>query len=319
MLISKTPLRISFIGGGTDHLVDEKSYGSVISTSINKYIYIALNNHFKKEISISYRIKEDVSSIDNIRHPIFRETLRHFNIKKGIGISSMADISSEGTGLGSSGSFSVGLINLLSKLKNKKLKKNDIAKLAYDIERYKCNVMGGKQDQIQAANGGFNQIYFYENGSFKVKKLVISAQRLRKLKENLIVFNTGIVRQSSKIQRKVVKNQNIKTEFKILNSYLEDFKKELISGDLNNCGKILNETWNIKKKYSGNVSSPFIDKCYNFALKNGALGGKILGAGGGGFLLFYCPKKLQSNLKRRLKLQTFDFDFTNDASKIIKI
>lgn len=319
MIISKTPLRISFIGGGTDHLLDSKTYGSVIATSIDKFIYLILNNQYKKKISISYRIKEDVENLDEIKHPIFRETLKYFNLKKGIGITSIADVSSQGTGLGSSGSFSVGLINLLAKLENKKISKLQAAELAFKIERYKCKVIGGKQDQIQAAYGGFNQIYFYENGKTKVKKLNINPTRLKKFKKNIIIFNTGIVRKSSKIQKKVIENIKLKNEFKILNIFLEDFKKELVSGNLDICGKILNETWKIKKKYSGGVTNSYIDKYYDIALKNGAIGGKILGAGGGGFLLFYCPDKDQEQLKYKIKLPTFDFNFTKDASKIIRI
>ena len=320
MIITKTPLRISFIGGGTDHLVDEKSYGSVIATSIDKFIYLSLIENYQNKYLVNYSQTEKVSKISQIKHSIVRETLKYFKINKPIEVHVAADITSRGSGLGSSGSFSVGLVNLLSHYKKISLKKKDIAKLAYDIEINKCNNISGKQDQYQSSFGGLNQIFFYSNGNVKVKKLKINSERIKMLENNLIVFNTSKTRKSANIQKQLSLNKKNKDEFKILNSLLKDFKQELIYGDLDNCGRVLHESWKIKKKFTSKISNPLINKSYNIAIKNGAIGGKILGAGGGGFLLFYCKKENQIKFIKKLNfLQKLEFEFYKDGSIFQKI
>ena len=169
MIISKTPLRMSFIGGGTDHLINERSYGSVITTSINKFIYLSLINNHEKKFLINYSLREKVDKINKIKHSIVRETLKYFKIINPIEIHVAADITSRGSGLGSSGTFSVGLINLLAKYKKVNLNKQKLAEIAYYLETRRCKNISGKQDQYQSAYGGFNQIYFYQMVQSKLK------------------------------------------------------------------------------------------------------------------------------------------------------
>ncbi len=310
MIISKTPLRISFIGGGTDHLINERSYGSVIATSIDKFIYLSLIHNHEKKYLVNYSLREKVDKIYQIKHPIVRETLKYFKIKNPIEIHVAADITSRGSGLGSSGTFSVGLINLLAQYKKLKLNKYKLAEIAYYLETKKCKNISGKQDQYQSAFGGFNQIFFNSDGSVKVQKLQIDANRLKKFEQNLIVFNTNKTRKSTNIQKQLTFNRSTRIEFEILNSLLNNFKYELKNGDLDNCGRIMHQAWQIKKKVSLGATNHLINKFYNTALENGALGGKILGAGGGGFLLFYCKQENQNKLISKLKnLQKFNFKF----------
>ena len=317
MIISKTPFRISFIGGGTDHLINERSYGSVIATSINKFIYLSLINNHEKKFLINYSLREKVDKINKIKHSIVRETLKYFKIKNPIEIHVAADITSRGSGLGSSGTFSVGLINLLAKYQKINLNKQKLAEIAYYLETRRCKNISGKQDQYQSAYGGFNQIYFYPDGSVKVKKLKIKIDRLKKLERNLIIFNTNKTRKSANIQKQLSFNKSTKIEFEILNSLLNNFKYELVYGDIDNCGRIMHEAWQIKKKVSFGASNNLINKLYHTAVENGALGGKILGAGGGGFLLFYCKQENQKKLIKKFdNLQQFNFKFYNNGSII---
>ena len=316
MIISKTPLRMSFIGGGTDHLINERSYGSVITTSINKFIYLSLINNHEKKFLINYSLREKVDKINKIKHSIVRETLKYFKIKNPIEIHVAADITSRGSGLGSSGTFSVGLINLLAKYQKINLNKQKLAEIAYYLETRRCKNISGKQDQYQSAYGGFNQIYFYPDGSVKVKKLKIQTDRFKKLERNLIIFNTNKTRKSANIQKQLSFNKSTKIEFEILNSLLNNFKYELVYGDIDNCGRIMHEAWQIKKVSFG-ASNNLINKLYHTAVENGALGGKILGAGGGGFLLFYCKQENQKKLIKKFdNLQQFNFKFYNNGSII---
>jgi D-glycero-alpha-D-manno-heptose-7-phosphate kinase len=318
MIVAKTPLRISFVGGGSDHLTSENSFGSVISVSINKFIYLSIIRTDKDISKISYSKKETFVSFNHINHPIFREVLKYFKINdSGIEITSIADIQGRGSGLGSSGSFTVCLINLISEFKKIKMSKKEIAELAWIIEKEKCRKHCGKQDQYQAAYGGLNQIYFLKNGTVKVNRINIDTIRLKKFKDNLILFDTGIRRNSVNILNRM-KNKLI--DFSKMHDLLKDFKYELLNGDLDNCGRILDESWQIKKKFTNNISNPLIEKSYDAAIENGAKGGKLLGAGAGGFLLFYCPKMLQRNLIKKLDyLKHVDFNFFTDCTSIKKI
>jgi len=317
MIISKTPLRISFVGGGTDHIYTEKNFGSVIVSSIDKFIYIALNNNYLKNYKISYSVKEECNNLSDIKHKIFRETLRYFRAKQGIELTSLSDVTARGSGLGSSGSFLVGLINVLSFKKKLRLSKHKIAQIAHMIETIKCKNISGKQDQYQAIYGGFNQINFLPGGNVKIIKLDVKKSILNKFQENLLIFNTGISRDSYKIY----KNRREKlANVKKMVGLVEDFKKSLLSGNLDDCGSILDLGWSIKKQFEKNTSNDFIDYCYEIAKKNGAIGGKILGAGNGGFLLFYCKKENQEKLIKNLNfIKKLDFKFYYSGSKIFTI
>ena len=318
MIISKTPFRISFVGGGTDGLKKQNFAGHIVSTTINKFIYVGLNKHFNKKIRFSYSITENVSDVKNIRHEMLRETFKYFDLKTGLEIVSVGDIPSSGSGLGSSSSFLVGLINCINKLKNLKLSEKKIAEIACHIEIKILNKPIGKQDQYSAAYGGLNHMIFHKNKVI-IKKLTISKKKISKLENNLFLFYSNLTRKSQKILKKVKENENVST-LRQISSLTKKFINELKFGNIDNIGKILHEGWILKKKLTSITSNKKLDTMYNHALKSGALGGKLLGAGGGGFFLFYVPKKNHKIFKNKMKkFRNIDFKFYRNNSQIINL
>lgn len=317
MIISKTPLRISFVGGGSDNLINQKDFeGKVLSTTINKFVYLCVNKKFDNNIRFSYSITENVSRSFKLHHPIARNVLKHFKISNGLEISSIADIPSSGSGLGSSSAFLVGLINCLNSYKNKTMSKKDLAKLACNIELIKMRQPIGMQDQYSAAYGGFNSMIF-KNNKVIVNKFLLNNERLKKFEESLVLVSTNKTRDANTILRNVKNIKNIKSLKEIVN-LVDIFKYELCYGDINNLGRILHESWIKKKELSRNVSNNYLDSIYIYALKQGALGGKLLGAGGGGFFLFFINKNYKKNfLNKMKKFNIVDFNFYNLGSKII--
>lgn len=317
MIISKTPLRISFVGGGSDNLINQKDFeGKVLSTTINKFVYLCVNKKFDNNIRFSYSITENVSRSFKLHHPIARNVLKHFKISNGLEISSIADIPSSGSGLGSSSAFLVGLINCLNSYKNKTMSKKDLAKLACNIELIKMRQPIGMQDQYSAAYGGFNSMIF-KNNKVIVNKFLLNNERLKKFEESLVLVSTNKTRDANTILRNVKNIKNIKSLKEIVN-LVDIFKYELCYGDINNLGRILHESWIKKKELSRNVSNNYLDSIYSYALKQGALGGKLLGAGGGGFFLFFINKNYKKNfLNKMKKFNIVDFNFYNLGSKII--
>jgi len=323
MLIARSPLRISLGGGGTDLPSYYKKYGGfLIAATINKYVYISLAETFNKKFIIKYSNFEEEKKITNIKHPLFRETLRKMNVKTPLNISSHADIPA-GTGMGSSGCFAVTLINALSCYQGKQLSKKKIAELACNIEIDKLKEPAGKQDQYTAAFGGLNSYEFLCNGSVLIKKIKISKKNIKKLKNNLIVFFTGYSRSSYKILQKQDSNTKIFDKSMLNNLHqvkkfgLES-KKILENGNLNEIGKIMHEHWQYKKERSKYMTNNKIDHLYNVAINNGALGGKLIGAGGGGFLMFYSENiSLIEKKFFNLGLKKLNFDFDFEGTKII--
>lgn len=323
MIISKTPLRISFVGGGSDiESYYRKSAGAVVSTSIDKYVYITVNKKFDNHIRVSYSKTEEVKRVDEIEHKLVREILKFHKIKGGLEITSIADIPSRGTGMGSSSSFSVGLLHCLYAYKNKYVSAATLAEESSFIEIKKCNEPIGKQDQYSAAFGGFNFIQFNTDGSVKVEPLIFQRKTKELLKKNLLLLYTGITRSASGILKKQVNNISISPRKR---NMLEDMvrlahklKGDLQENRLDTFGDILHQNWILKKELAEDISNPQIDKWYDAALKNGATGGKLLGAGGGGFLLFYAPKEKHARIIMALKqLEPVPFDFDTQGSKII--
>lgn len=335
MIISKTPFRISFFGGGTDFPDFFNEYGGkVLSTSIDKYCYVnvrPLPEFFEYKDEIIYSKIEQVKDIEEINHPMVKNCLKLHGIKN-IKVYYDADLPAR-TGLGTSSSFAVGLINCLLKLKNdeifREINSNDgmvkyKSKLANDaiyVERVMCNEAGGIQDQIAASFGDLNVVNFgkeYNNG-YNVKKIELSFQDKLDFNENLIMFFTGISRNSFEIQTKTQgqlgSNVNRLIEMNKLVDEAYDF---LMSKNYDEFGKLLDYTWELKRGLNSNISNNFIDEIYMAAKEVGALGGKLLGAGGGGFMLFYIQKELQDKLRGRLKnLLEIPFRFDEDGSKII--
>ena len=319
MIISKTPLRISFVGGGTDNLVNQNFEGNIVATSINKYVYLNLNSKFDKKIRFSYSKTENVSSVYNIKHEMLRETFKYFKITNSIEISSIADVPSYGSGLGSSSSFLVGLINCINIFKNLNLTKKKIAEIACKIEINILNKPIGMQDQYIAAFGGLNWINFKSKKKILISKIRIKKKKITDFNESLCMIYTNQLRKSESVLKKVKEKKNFNA-LKKLSSLALDFKYELEQGSLDNLGDILNEGGQIKKELSNNTSNGKLDEIYNMGLKYGAKGGKLLGAGGGGFMLFYVEKKLIKNFKKNFKkFKIIDFKFSTDGTKTFKI
>jgi D-glycero-alpha-D-manno-heptose-7-phosphate kinase len=322
MIISKTPLRISFFGGGTDFpSFYENNPALVLSTAINRYVYIILNKRFDDEIRASYSKTEVVSLLKDLEHPIIKQTLNYFNIFKNIEIISIADIHSKGTGLGSSSAFTVGLINSISHYLKQKISKKALAELACHIEINLLKEPIGKQDQYASVFGGFNKMTF-NNKQINIEKIKISQEYQEKLNDSLLFFYTGMTRKASQILS--LHQDNIQNK-KIINSLKKTYQitcqanKYLHENRLDDFGNLLNESWHIKKEFSKNISNDFIDDIYNKAINSGALGGKILGAGNGGFLMFYAPKDKHENIKNKLNfLKEEIFKFEKKGSKILR-
>jgi D-glycero-alpha-D-manno-heptose-7-phosphate kinase len=323
MIITKTPYRISFFGGGTDlNQWFKENGGAVLSTSIDKYCYIScryLPKFFKHKYRFVYSQIEDVIELDEIKHPAIKGLLKHLNWENGIELHHDGDLPAR-SGLGSSSSFTVGMLNALSAIQGKHISKNELAKQAIFIEQKVLNENVGCQDQIAAAYGGFNKIEFYGEDSFKVSPIIIPEKRLTELQGNLLLFFTGISRFASEIEKSKILNFNSKKNE--LNKMLEmvDISIDILVNQKKNIddfGYLLNEGWNYKKSLSSLVSNKEVDEIYNSALKSGALGGKLLGAGGGGFILFYAPKESHNNIIKCLShLIHVPFKFENLGSTV---
>ncbi|MFZ5424778.1 MAG: GHMP kinase [Patescibacteria group bacterium] len=325
MIITQTPLRISFVGGGSDLASFYKhSYGAVVSTSIDKYIYITVNKKFDSKIRASYSRTEMVDNVSDLQHQLIREALKLTGVKNGIEITSISDIPSTGTGLGSSSSYTVGLINSLRAYNNKISSSAYLAEKACQIEIEKCGEPIGKQDQYAAAYGGLNYIKFNSDGTVDVSPILISNKVKNKLQDNLLMLYTGITRSASKILENQSRNvQGEDTKKIILRQMVqlaEEMRLVLAEGNLSKFGNLLDINWELKKQLAGGISTPIIDEWYKKAKNAGALGGKILGAGGGGFLLLYAPKSRHPEIQNALKdLKSIPIKFENDGSKIIFI
>lgn len=321
MIITKTPFRISFVGGGSDLETFYSQYpGAVLSTSINQYMYISSHKYFDEdEIRVKYSQTETVKNIADLKHPILKAVLDKFKLN-GIEISSIADIPG-GTGMGSSSSFTVGLLHNLYTYIGKEISKKEIAEEACNIEINILKEPIGKQDQYAAAFGGMNVIRFEKTGNTLVEPVKISNDLIKALEGNLLMFYLGTQRKASDILTEQQKNTSSSEKTQILIkmvSLVDDLKTAIEAGRINDMGKILHENWILKQQLASAITNPEINECYEIALKDGALGGKLLGAGGGGFMLFYCEKKNQSRLINTLnKLKRFDFNFEKKGSSVI--
>ena len=322
MIITKTPFRVSFCGGGSDMANFYEKYGGcVLSTSINKYCYISIHPYFNEnQTLLKYSENELVDEISQIKHKIFRQVLGDMNVH-GVEITSTADIPG-GTGLGSSSTFTVGLLNTLNCYNGKFVSKNKLAALACEVEIEKLGNPIAKQDQYGAALGGLNFIKFNQDGSVSHEPIMMEGKTYKKLQKNLLMFYTGTTRSANTILAEQTKN--ITSEDKAKNllkmcGLAKDMKSALESNDISSFGKILDEGWQLKKELASGIANPAIDEAYEIAMKNGALGGKLLGAGGGGFLLFYCEEEKQEQLKKAIGLKELDFSFERDGTSVIYI
>ena len=323
MIISKTPLRMSFVGGGSDiESFYKRNGGAVISTAIDKFIYINLNKKFDSGIRLAYSKVEEVENYKQVEHKLVNAALKLLKIKGGIEITSIADIPSKGSGLGSSSSFTVGLINVLNEYLKDPISKIKLAEDSCKVEIDMCKEPIGKQDQYAAAFGGFNLIEFKENGLTNVKPLICKQETINKLEENTLMFYTGINRSASKIllnQTKNVERSQAKQNSLIkMVDLAYSLYNDLSNDNLSSFGEILNINWELKKSLNKDISNDFIDECYKAAINEGALGGKILGAGAGGFLMIYAPKEKHDQIKNKLNnMRNIPVKFYKSGSKII--
>jgi D-glycero-alpha-D-manno-heptose-7-phosphate kinase len=324
MIITRSPLRISLGGGGTDLPSYSNEHGGyLIAAAIDKYVYVTVNRPFQEEIILKYSSIERINGISDVEHPIIREVLRSLNLTTPqIEISSIADIHA-GTGLGSSGSFTTALIKALYTHYRLNIHPKELAELACDIEINKLGEPIGKQDQYIAAYGGITEFTFKEDGSVSAASLPLSVQTIHDLEDNLVLFFTGISRSASGIlidqNSKSVRNDEAMLENL---HYTKDLgrrsKEALIKGDTSTFGTLMNEHWEFKRKRTSGMTNSFIDDAYAKALRSGAIGGKLVGAGGGGFLMFYTESKEKlRTAMAELGLEEVRFKFDFEGTKVI--
>ena len=324
MIITRTPFRVSFAGGGSDlPAFYRKHEGCVLSASINKYMYVIIHPTFNRDDTvIKYNKTESVSNIREIQHPIARQLLLDHKIS-GVEIVSTADIPS-GTGLSTSSAYTVGLIHALYAFKGKYCSQERIAREACQLEIDKLGEPIGKQDQYGTAIGGLKFIRFLPDDTVEVEPMIIHKSVLTKLNQNLLLFYTGLTHSASHILKE--QNQNLMSETEKFNQLVrmtelaKEMRDTLAKGNLDDFGRILNENWLLKRKLASEISNDLIETYYNRAMENGALGGKLLGAGGGGFLLFYCPEEKQLRLRSALSdLTELPFDLESSGTKVIYV
>tara|TARA_Y100000590_G_scaffold248672_1_gene279409 strand:- start:18491 stop:19528 length:1038 start_codon:yes stop_codon:yes gene_type:complete len=322
LIISRTPYRISFFGGGTDYPDWYlKNGGQVLSTTIDKYIYITcryLPPFFPHNLRLVYSKIEACQSADELMHPSGREVMKYLGIDKGLEIHYDGDLPGR-SGLGSSSAFTVGLLNALNAYQGKMISSHELGMKSIHIEQNIIKEVVGSQDQINAAYGGLNHIKFLKSGKINVNPITILSDRISMLENNLMLFYTGIMRTAEKVAKSYVEDIQKKSEQLLLMQDMVDDAIEILKkGELDEFGYLLNETWQKKRSLSRIVSNERVDKIYSMALSAGALGGKLSGAGGGGFLLFYVPIEKQSNVKNKLsKLLHVPFKFESSGSQII--
>jgi D-glycero-alpha-D-manno-heptose-7-phosphate kinase len=325
MIITKTPYRISFFGGGSDYpeWVNE-NLGEVISATINKYIYIScrfLPDFFEHKFRVSYSTIEEVKRISDIKHYAVRKILQKYSINnKGLEIHYDGDLPSN-SGMASSACFVVGLLNALNNLSLKSINKRDLANLAIHYEQKILKEVTGYQDQIITSYGGFNNIKFYPKKDFVINKINISEQSKIELNKNLFLVYSGIKRYAHNIASTFVSNLHSKKRSYILNilEHVRIAKNLLANKDFDDFGRLLNESWDEKKKLSKAITNHYLDDIYSYALSSGALGGKLLGAGGGGFFIFYVPENNHKKFKTLLqkKFLIINFKFEDHGSTVI--
>lgn len=322
MIISRTPLRMSLVGGGSDlPNFYERHGGAVLSTAIDKYVFVTCNPKFDNGIRIAYSKTEEVASVDQIEHRIVRATMSLLGISGGIEITTIADVPSRGTGLGSSSSFTVGLLHVLHAFEGRYASAARLAEESCHVEIDICGEPIGKQDQYAAAMGGFNLIEFQCDGRVDVTPVVMPTAQRDLLSRRIVAFYTGVTRsaspllkaQSASVASDVSKQKALQRMVEL--AYV--LKTELESGHIDSLGDILHENWDLKKSLTVGISTPEIDGWYETARRHGATGGKLLGAGAGGFLVFYADERYHDSIARALGLKQVRFEFEPLGSRII--
>ncbi len=324
MIITRTPFRVSFAGGGSDlPSFYRRHEGCVLSMTINKYMYVSIHPTFNRdETVVKYSQTEIVRDVRAVQHPIARQLLLDYGID-GVEIVSTADVPA-GTGLSTSSAYTVGLIHALNAFRGKLCSQERIAREACELEIEKLGEPIGKQDQYGTAVGGLKFIRFKSDDSVEVEPLAVSRQKLSELEGNLLLFYTGLTHSAGEILQE--QNKNMAGEDKKFQNLVKmtelayELREAVVAGNLDDFGRILNENWLLKRELASQISNDKIGKYYDLAMANGALGGKLLGAGGGGFLLFYCPKEKQKRLRSALSdLWELPFAMESSGTKIIYV
>jgi D-glycero-alpha-D-manno-heptose-7-phosphate kinase len=320
VIITQTPLRISFFGGGTD-FPDFLQYedGCVVTSAIDRYIFVILKERFDDKIRVGYTKTELVDSVDDIQHELVRECLRKTGIRSRIEIATMGDIPSSGSGMGSSSTVTVGLLNAMYQFLGEPKDPYTLAREACEIELDVLKKPIGYQDQFIAAFGGQRYISFSPNRSVTVEPLLADDEIWHKLGQNLMLFFTNVTRKAESVLQEQVKNISARLPIlRAMKKLAEDSRQALTCGALDEFGLLLHETWQLKKQLAGKISNGYIDDLYDRARRAGALGGKIAGAGGGGFLLLYCPPEKRESVRTALrKLPELPFNLESAGTKVI--
>lgn len=317
MYVAKAPLRVSFFGGGSDLPAYYLGGGPglCLSTTIDRYVYVAVKRCQADHIKLTYSNFELTNNLDSVEHSIVRETLRYFNIKNNIEISSFSDIPHAGTGLGSSSSFTVALVHALCKMQNKKITDRDLAEIACEIEIDRCKQPIGKQDQYAAAFGGMNLYTFKPNHTVEIKFLTQPF-----FVDNLLFYNTGMQREAAKILSQQSISMTYKNDREKIDSMVEMTKRAKVfveENKGNEFGAMLDEAWKIKRSLHNSISNSVIDEMYETAMEAGALGGKVLGAGGGGYLMVYVPDDKFGDVTRAMHRWPLNiFKVSEEGSKV---
>ncbi len=322
MIISRTPLRMSFVGGGSDLPSYYRKYGgAVLSTAIDKYVYISINRKFDGGIRLAYSKTEEVTRLEDIEHELLRAAFEMTGMRGGVEITTTADIPSRGTGLGSSSTFSVGLLNAIAAYSGVHASAADLAARACEVEIERCHQPIGKQDQYAAAFGGFNVIEFNPDDSVSVSPIIMRRDIRDLLEQRIIVFYTGITRSASAIlSAQSVESGSDNDKQAALKRMVElvyVMRDELSQGHVDSFGHILHENWSLKKTLTSGISTPAIDEWYAQGMGTGALGGKLLGAGQGGFMMFYAPRERHEDIANAVGLRQVRFGFEPLGSRIL--
>ena len=319
MIIVQTPLRISFLGGGTDFEDFYRNHGgAVLSTTIDKYVFVIVKERFDDMIYVNYSKKEIVDSFDKLEHELIREAMKITGVEKGVEITTLADVPAHGTGLGSSSSITVGLLQAFYAYQGELKTAETLAREACQIEIDTLGKPIGKQDQYIAAYGNMRFITF-NNGGVKLERIELSSGDKRRLSENLLLFYTGLATDSGELlsEQKANINDHLETLCE-MRRFAFEARDAIIRGAFDELGELLDQNWKLKKQLASKISNSKIDEMYQAARKAGAIGGKIAGSGGGGFLLLYCPRERQDEVRKVLKgLRELPFRFEQDGSKVI--
>jgi D-glycero-alpha-D-manno-heptose-7-phosphate kinase len=325
MIISRTPLRISFVGGGSDlSAFYEREPGAVVSTTINQYIYITVNPKFDRRIRASYSETETVDSVAELKHELIREALRVTGIAGAIEITSISDIPSRGTGLGSSSAYTVGLLNALYAHTGRLAGAERLAREACAIEIERCGRPIGKQDQYSAAYGGLKHLRFNPDGTVFVDQILCAPAARRRLERNLLLLYTGQTRRAESIleeqSRNSAERDAIRAGLRRMVALADQLRDALNRGDLDGFGDVLHANWEEKRRLASGITNPTLDGWYETARTHGAVGGKVLGAGGGGFLLLYAPDARHAEICAALPaLRPVPFHFEPQGSRLIYV